>query len=314
MQYYQECIALGSKTGLSLISNSSPAKIENLYRELWRAVFTFERRFSRFLPDSELSIFNKNAGVGQNISPEFQTILTAAQKIAHETDGLYNPFILPALQAAGYGHSRVPGHEQDAVDDHSNKSVANIDQLEIGDNWAKIPYGTALDLGGCGKGYLADQLRSKLPSTVTGYWLLFGGDIAIGGHNEHNQPWSVTVQSADDPSKNIATLTAADISGIATSGTTVHGGKKAGRSWHHIIDPRTHQPAETDVLLATVCDNSTFRADVLASCAIILGGKQGLQFLKDYGVKAAVLQLQAANGETDVVHFGNGILLGTIHA
>lgn len=314
MQYYQECIALGSKTGLSLVSNLSPAKIESLYRELWKTIFLFERHFSRFLPDSELSMFNKNAGVKQVVTTEFQAILTAASKIAHETDGLYNPFILPALQASGYSHSRVPGHEQDVVDDHSDKSIANIDQLELGDNWAKIPYGTALDLGGCGKGYLADQLRSKLPSTVTGYWFSFGGDIAVGGHNEHNQPWSVTVQGADDSSKNIATVNAAEIAGIATSGTTVHSGKKLGRSWHHIIDSRTNHPAETDVLLATVCDDSTFRADVLASCAVILGSKQGLQFLRDHGVKAAVLQFKTAKDKINTVHFGNDILLETIYA
>ncbi len=313
MQYYQESIALGSKTGLSLVSKAPSTKIESLYHELWKAIFLFERRFSRFLPDSELSMFNNNAGLKQTISPEFRDILMATKKIANETGGIYNPFILPALQAAGYRHSRVPGHEQDAVDDHSKKSVASIDRLEVSDNWARIPYGTALDLGGCGKGYLADLLRAKLPNIVTGYWLSFGGDIAVSGHDEHNQPWAITVESADDPLRNIATVSSAKINAVATSGTIVHRGKKANRSWHHIIDPRTRRPAKTDVLLSTVCDSSALRADVLASCAVILGSNRGLQFLKDHGVKAALLQYRKANGKTHTLNFGNNITLGTVY-
>lgn len=305
MQHYQECIALGSKTGISLVSNASPTKIEKLYSKLWKEIFIFERRFSRFLPDSELSMFNKHAGIKQFISQEFHDLLTAAFTIAHETNGLYNPFILPAVQKAGYTNSRVLGHEQDSVDDHSHKTVTNIHNLELGKNWARIPYGTAIDLGGCGKGYLADQLSSKLPDIITGYWFSFGGDIAIGGLDDRQLPWSVTVENAMQPSTNIGTLTINHTSGIATSGTTVLNGEKSGKTWHHLIDPRTNQPAKTDILLATVKDSSSLRADVLASCAVILGSKQGVQFLKQKKVNSAIIQFKTSTGQTDIIHLDN---------
>lgn len=314
MQHYQEAVALGSKTGISLVSDVASAQIETLYRELWKTIFLFERQFSRFLPGSELSAFNRNAGTKQVVSPEFHELLIAARDISHDTSGLYNPFILPALQASGYVRSRVPGHEQDVVDDHSHKAVTTIDRLEIGDDWARIPYGTALDLGGCGKGYLADLLRRKLPNIVTGYWLSFGGDIAVGGQDDHGQPWTITIQLADSPAKSVGALTISAACGIATSGTTVHHGEKAGKTWHHLIDPRTRQPAETDVLLATVCDQSALRADVLASCAVILGSKQGISFLKQQGVSAAVLQCRTEKGNSRLLYFGNGIIMGTDHA
>lgn len=314
MQQYQTCIALGSKTGISLVSKAPTAQIDALYQRLWREIFLFERQFSRFLPGSELSVFNRQAGSKQAITPEFRDFLLTARALAHETDGLYNPFILPALQAAGYVRSRVPGREQDPADDHSGKSIAAIEKLEIGDNWARIPYGTALDLGGCGKGYLADKLRNDLPSSITGYWLSFGGDIAAGGLNEDGQPWNIGIQSTADGTENIGTYTVTSACGIATSGVTVHQGSKQGRAWHHLIDPRTLQPAETDVLLATVCDSSTLRADVLASCAVILGSKQGLAFLRRRNVKAAVLQCGASVSQRIIKHFGNGIIMGTTHA
>lgn len=314
MQYYQEQIALGSKTGLSIVSTAESSQVGLLYNELWRSIFMFERQFSRFLPGSELSMLNRNAGAKQVISSEFREILLAASRLAQETGGLYNPFILPALQASGYSHSRVPGHEQDAVDDHSKKAVTSIDKLEVGDDWARIPYGTAIDLGGCGKGYLADQLRSQLPEIVTGYWLSFGGDIVVGGNDEQGQAWTVNIEAADDPGKNIGTIMSSSACGVATSGTTVHKGKKARKSWHHIIDPRTRQPAETDVLLATVCHDSALYADVLASCAVILGSQQGIPFLKQHAVKSAVLQCQSRDGTTRTMHFGNAIINDNHHA
>lgn len=177
-QYYQKQQALGSTVELSIAGDIESTAADELYRQLWHAVFQFERQFSRFLPASELSQFNRNAGVKQIISSEFQDILEKAKAIGAETDGLYNPFILPALQAAGYDHSLVKGYEQDSQDDHSHKVVAPVERLEIGDGWARIPFGTAIDLGGCGKGYLADVLAGMVPSYIHGYWFSLGGDIA----------------------------------------------------------------------------------------------------------------------------------------
>lgn len=313
-QYYQECVALGSKTGISLVSGTSPHEVDKLFSEIWKAIFHFERQFSRFLPASELSMFNRNAGSKQFITQEFRSLLVTARELAIESGGLYNPFILPALQKNGYKHSRVPGYEHDNVDDHSHKSVTSIDRLEIGNEWARIPYGTALDLGGCGKGYLADQLKNTLPSSVTGYWLSLGGDIAVGGHDEKGDPWKVHIQSSDDPDINVGYLVASTNCGIATSGTIVHQGKTHDKTWHHLIDPRTGNPANTDVLLATVCDESSVRADVFASCAVILGSKQGKMFLKNVGIKDVVFQWREKNKKTHITHTGNAIMMPIIHA
>ena len=309
MQYYQEAIALGSKTGISLVSKAPKIQVESLFRSLWGKIFIFERQFSRFLPGSELSIFNNNAGTKQTITPSFKALLKAAREMAVETDGLYNPFILPALQLSGYVRSRVPGRELDAVNDYSKRSISTIDKLEIGKDWAKIPYGTAIDLGGCGKGYLADQLRGVLTGIISGYWLSFGGDILVGGRDEHGDKWNIGIQSAFDQTREVARLFIDNPSGVATSGITVHQGKKNGKSWHHLIDPKTAKPARTDILLSTVYANTTLRADVLAGCAVILGSKKGLPFLEKQGVKSALFQCRSASQEPKLVYYGNDIII-----
>ena len=76
----------------------------------------------------------------------------------------------------------------------------------------------------------------------------------------------------------------------ATSATTIRAGVHEGKSWHHIIDPRTLLPAQSDTNLATVYCQSAVRADVLASCAIILGSSKAVPFLKRQFIEAAYLQ------------------------
>jgi len=59
---------------------------------------------------------------------------------------------------------------------------------------------------------------------------------------------------------------------------------------HHIIDPKTGKPAKTDLKLATVCASSAVYADVLASCAIIVGSKAAPTMLETRAIKSWILQ------------------------
>jgi thiamine biosynthesis lipoprotein len=63
----------------------------------------------------------------------------------------------------------------------------------------------------------------------------------------------------------------------------------AGSSNHHIIDPRTGLPAQTDVVQATVVAGSALRAEALAKAALIAGSANGLRLLERAGVRGAVL-------------------------
>ena len=67
------------------------------------------------------------------------------------------------------------------------------------------------------------------------------------------------------------------------------------KTYHHIIDPRTYKPANTNVLLATVNAKSTLLADVLASCAVILGSDKAIKKLRSMGADGLIMQLDDGN-------------------
>lgn len=174
-----------------------------------------------------------------------------------------------------------------------------------GEDWVRIPYGTAIDLGGCGKGYIGDQLADMMPEWVSGYWLSLGGDLIASGTDDNNEQWKIGIQSAANPDQNcgIITIPATGRYAIATSGTMHRKGVKAGKVWHHLIDPRTLQPAVTDMRMATVGAPTGLEADVLASCAVVLPHSEGYDFLQRHHVATAVLQY-FDRGHIHSDHFG----------
>ena len=303
--------ALGGNVTIGLVVDTPIYETMVLFNQLWKQVYEFERQFSRFIPDSELSRFNRKAGSKQNISIEFEQLLTRAKQLGQQTEGLYNPFIFPALQKAGYNKSASPGYEKDIQEDYSDLRVENIEKLNIEKGWAEIPYGTAIDIGGCGKGYLADQLGIYLEGKdVKGYWLSIGGDILVKGKDANGELISVAIQDSNNTDITSDWIMVAPVEGmaVATSGTYLRRKQLSDKKWHHIIDPLTLEPAITDVRLATVVTMSATKADVLASCVVILGSKKSEQFLKNHDVESALLQCIDKNGKYFELHFGDSII------
>lgn len=312
--YFQTNIALGSTVNLFIAADQKlETAVSQLFAELWRAIFVFERQFSRFLPNSELSQFNQKAGSQQPATPEFLALLKEAKRLSEATNGLFNPFILPALQRAGYKKSAVPGYEDDEQHDYSRLHVAEPKDLKIGDTWASIPYGTAIDMGGCGKGYLADELAKLIVNEkIDGYWFSLGGDVIGAGKDEHGKPIVVEIQDTPDdtePAKWIVKPGLAPFA-VATSGTNIRKGVHEGKAWHHILDPRTQLPAVTDLMTASIHGTSAVEADVLASSAIIVGSKKASTLLKKFPtVKGYLLQGIDKSGQLIEVKSGKAITL-----
>lgn len=291
--FYETYPALGSTIKLCLTATMSRSEADELFRELKKTIILFEKRCSRFLPSSELSLFNQKAGIKRGISPELRDVLVKAHRIGRQTNGLYNPFVLPSLQRAGYVHSVVNDYADDPTNDYSQRHLTPVTDIEIGDNWARIPHGTALDLGGCGKGYIGDQLADFIDNNqaVHGYWLSIGGDVVLRGIHETGKP--IVVDVRDEVSNEVVAQIQSinrQRFGVATSTVMRRKGVKDGVSWHHIIDPRTGRPAESDIRTMTVCSDSLLAADVHATNCIIVGLDSVPGYLHKHAITEAVLQ------------------------
>lgn len=269
-KFQQARHALGSEAILTIVADDQKTADE-LFKKLWKLIEGFEARFSRFRPDSELSQLNQQAGQPFRASPELRQLLIVCQRYASTTNGLFNPFTLPALQTAGYKGSWPSPELFDADLDVSDREVVNPELLQIDRDNVVIPIYGALDLGGIGKGYLLDILADWLKKQgITNFWLSLGGDIVCSGYDvvgtTDSQPW--TVQIADAASGQpvaVARNNNGEQLAVATSGVT----KRRGHNWHHLIDPRTGKPADTDLLHVTVVSTTVTAADVYAKVLLL---------------------------------------------
>lgn len=313
-EYVETKKALGGPVTLGFVADDKSFDAKQMMKKLWLEIYAFEKRFSRFLATSELSMVNLRAGTRVAISAEFEKLARAAKKQALKTEGLYNPFVLPALQRAGYRNTADAEYASDRAPDYTKRMLATIEQFEIEQGYVRIPHASAIDFGGCGKGYLADCVGEILRDKgVAGYWLEFSGDVAVFGHDASGNPIAVSVQAASGGFLDQPVVCPSAPSGVATSGTLRRATQSKTLSGHHIIDPRTGRPAVSDVVLATVQASSALDADVLASCAVIVGSQQAGDYLRQHGASAWVIQSQGGTQST-IVYEHNGAPKAGVYA
>ena len=121
-----------------------------------------------------------------------------------------------------------------------------------------------------------------------------GGDIAISGPRADGEPWQIDVDDPFQPGGYIETLYL-ERGGVATSGKDYRHWIRAGILQHHIIDPRTGLPADTDVLTATIIAPTSLLAEAFAKAVMISGSEVGLAWLDADNRLAGLLVLE--NGQ-----------------
>jgi thiamine biosynthesis lipoprotein len=241
----------------------------------------WERILSRFRTDSELSALNRQAGEGWvRVSPTLWEVVNDALVAARLSDGLVTPAVLPVMEMVGY--------DRDFAQVGNGESVAAPVAAPLPGDWRAIrldpgrravmlPPGMRLDLGGIAKGWAAERAARRLarygPALVDA-----GGDIAVRGARVGGEPWVVGVDDPLRPGEHLAILLLSS-GGVATSGRDLRRWRQGDVERHHIIDPRTGAPAQTDILAATVVAPSLHEAEVAAKVVMILGRLAGMQWL-----------------------------------
>lgn len=285
--YMQSKEVLGSSAELRL-STADLALAEKWFEKLWNEIQRFDDKFSRFKKDSELTGLNDRAGERVQISEEFEIILKRAKEFSRTTGGIFNPFILPSLQKSGYLDSLNGG---EPAPDYSAREVADWRLLETGGGFARIPKNTAIDLGGIGKGFLADKLARMVEGEIPDYCLSLGGDMRVGGQSARG-PWQIEVAAPGKTTEPKILFSNPERTwGIATSGAERI---KNNRKQKHIIDPSSGLPLANGAL-CTVAAKDTTVADVLASC-ILIGGRDFAKSLYHSGEIDALL-IQEKDGD-----------------
>lgn len=246
---------------LAVRSSADPALERWLGTVLRDDVSQAELLASRFRDDSEVSAVNRSAGRWVETSWEFVEVLTASLDAAAATDGLVDPLLGTHIVAAGYD---TWAGEQSLITAETGDSRWRDIEVRPGAQAAqvRIPAGSALDLGAVTKGWLADRLaRTVHASTGLDALANMGGDLRVVSPG---QPWTVAADP-DLPGVEECSMEIED-AGLATSGL----GHRSWDTGHHIIDPRSGQPARTCWLSVSVLAATAAGANAASTAGLIL--------------------------------------------
>jgi thiamine biosynthesis lipoprotein len=241
-------------------------------------------RLTRHTETSDLSLLNADPESEVTVRPMLAAALLAGIVAADASEGFADITLLDA---------RLAAEGKDGLAHASRLSEWQVIRLHRGAAIVRRPPGLHFDLGGVGKGWIADRALDLLdawPSAVVDA----DGDLAV--HVAPGRFWEVGVDDPRTPDTHLAILHltapaggAPTRWGVATSGTSIHRWSANSGVSHHLIDPRTGRPAQTDVVQATVVAGSALRAEALAKAAVVAGSMHGLTLLERARVRGAVL-------------------------
>jgi thiamine biosynthesis lipoprotein len=246
-----------------------------------------EEELSRFIATSDLTLLNQAAGRGPVlVSPILGEVTQHALAAAQATGGMFDPtlgtilahlgydrpFPFPAIGNGGALPVVLPSHHTDAwreiVVDPAAGTVA-------------LPAGMALDFGGIGKGWAVDRMVAILHHAhgVRGGLVNAGGDLRTWGEApDAAAAWTVGVEDPQENARDRAVVGVSD-GAVATSSTAYRRWRRGDRWVHHLLDPRTGQPAATDLAAVTVVGPSAMWAEIHAKVALLHGAAGGRAYL-----------------------------------
>ena len=254
--------ALGTSITLQIFG----ARDKNIINDSFNLIDHYEDLLTVNRDESEVMDVNHAAGKHpvQVSSGTYDLIKLAVEK-SRENFG-FNALIGPVVKlwAIGFKDAHVP------TDDQIKERMKLIDpfSVDLNDSDQTVflkKAGMELDLGGIAKGWIADRIKD--------FWMAYGvhaGIINLGGNillvgdspKRTSGQWSVGVQDPKEPrGNNIASVMVPQCSAV-TSGTYERYLEVDGHKYHHLIDPRTGYPVETNLAGVTTFTRYSVEAEI----------------------------------------------------
>jgi thiamine biosynthesis lipoprotein len=167
-----------------------------------------------------------------------------------------------------------------------------IGNLELNDGSAALRNNAIVDLGAIAKGYALNEIDGLLDDLeISSALINLGGSVLAKGRRADGTPWRVGIAKPFGTGDELLGIVeAADIC-IVTAGVSQRSFMKDGRLYHHILDPRTGMPADTDVWSATIIMRNGAWADVYSTICVLKGAAEAMTFVESIEGVECVLAL-----------------------
>lgn len=237
---------------------------------------------------SEIAALNNRSAT--EVSEETAALLQTAVSVSKLTNGAYDCTIAPVANIWGW-YGNAPSVPTENALETALKQVGFPCVSLHGNQVLFEKDGMGIDLGGIGKGYAAARLNTLLQKQgIRSGILSLGGNIRAIGSKPNGQPWVVGIADPEQPASYLCTVAVSDTA-VVTSGDYQRSFTKNGKTYHHILDPKTGMPSDNGLRSVTVICSDDTLADGLSTALFVMGPDAAVDFWRksDIGFESVLI-------------------------
>jgi len=263
-----------------------------------------EMIFSEFIPGTEVSNVNQNAGIKPvKVSKELFDLTQRCLKISVLTDGAFDISWLASSKLWHFDSTLTKVPSQAQID--SILPLVNYKNIELNQANQTIflkKKGMRIGYGAVGKGYAVKKCKEKMKLVgIENAMVKAGGDLITWG-KMGTVPWSIGISNPNDKKTVFSWLEIGE-SAVSTSGNYEHFVLIDSVRYSHIINPKTGWPSKGVKSATIICPDSEL-SDALSTSVFVLGVEQALGLINQLkGVNCILFD------ENNQIHSSNSIQL-----
>ncbi len=256
-----------------------------------------------YLPESEVTRFNRATSSFRFRLPYLREILERCRPIVKESEGAFDPTVMPLINAWGFGPAQPLQAEIPDVD--SLREFVGFEKIGFNaDSVWKTDPRTQLDFGGIGQGYGADVLAGFLRQQgITDMLVEIGGEgMAMGINRQTGKPWQIGILDPNSTPDHLIFKVYVSLKdeSFTTSGGYFNYREIDGKKYSHTIDPKSGYPVNNSLLSVSVFTKDATMADGWATALMVMGLEQARRVLNAHPELQAILMYTTDSGNMEV--------------
>lgn len=272
----------GFDTDIQVIMRGDAERARTASEKVIAAARRYERLFSRFLPHSDVTRLNAASGALVQVAVETYELLERALLYCQASGGMFDITAGAATRLWDFHARHIPSADDlaQACAHVDWRGVELLGRTANGRGAVRLSDPEALvDLGGIAKGFIADALSDLLlDEGISSHIVCLGGNVVVrGARNDAGDPWRVAVPGAAGMSHSALNLEVRDCS-VVTSGISERAFECGDELFHHVLDPHTGWPVQTDLASATVVARRSIDAEGFSTTLLALGQERAAAF------------------------------------
>jgi len=276
---------MGTTYNIKIVATVEQAEALQLQQKIDAVLKQVNLEMSTYIPDSEISFFNKSTSLEPvEISEGFARVLAESIRLGELSGGKLDITVGPLVNLWGFGPEQrpeaVPSDEVLA----STRERIGLQNLHLnGNQLSKDIPNLYIDLSTTAKGYGVDVVAELIEANgITNYLVEIGGEMRLKGFKHTGELWAIAIEKPIlDPSgeqRAIHQVIIPKDNAIATSGDYRNYFEADGQRFSHIINPKTGKPINHNLVSVTVIHPSSMTADGLSTTLMVMGMEKGLEF------------------------------------